>query len=83
MTERRELSPIKQIAEVRGIRHTWLAAQLGVKPDYFNHIEAGRMKAPRGYYERAAQVLGVPVRLLLPPASTEPDREPEPEPTAA
>lgn len=38
-----------------------MAAQLGVRGWTFSRIEKGVQAAPAGYYERAAEVLGVPV----------------------
>jgi Helix-turn-helix domain len=75
-----QASVIKQICDMRGVSYRWLAGQLGVLEQRFNHIEAGRLKAPPGYYERASVVLGVPVQLLRPPA---PGTDGEPEPEAA
>lgn len=60
------LSTIQRICAARGIRQTWIAEKLEVSPSRFNHIEAGRRPAPPGYYERAAEVLGVPVEMLRP-----------------
>jgi transcriptional regulator with XRE-family HTH domain len=62
-------SAIKEIARAQGRELRWLAARMGVGYTTLINVELGRTIPPAGYYERAAQVLGVPLRLVLPPDS--------------
>jgi hypothetical protein len=39
-----------------------------VRPWTFSRIEAGDQAAPKDWYERAAEVLGVPVETITPEA---------------
>lgn len=62
----RPLGPLKAELDRRGIRHAWLARQLGVSKWTFWRIEAGIQPAPADWYERAAHVLGVNVEDIAP-----------------
>jgi Helix-turn-helix domain len=69
-------SNVKDLLLAQGRTVVWLAAQLGVSKWTVHRIEAGIQAAPPGYYERAAQVLGVPLRFVLPPEhAAEPEAE--------
>lgn len=59
-------SPLAAELDRRGIRHVWMAGQLGVKKWTFSRIEGGLVKAPPDFYERAAQILGVDVDAIRP-----------------
>lgn len=52
-------SPLATELDRRGIRYVWMAGQLGVRKWTFSRIERGVVKAPAGFYEQAAQILGV------------------------
>lgn len=56
------------LAEIRrqGRRVNWVAEQMGVSTYAFWRYETGRSGAPTDWYERAAQVLGVPVEDVTP-----------------
>jgi hypothetical protein len=62
-------TPLTQELDRQGRRRDWLAERLGVKPWTFSRIEAGVQTPPDGWYERAADILGVPI------ATVEPQRE--------
>lgn len=61
---------IKRVCDSKGVKYSWLAAQLGISRSHFDHIEAGRRNPPADYYERAARILQVPVEVIRP--ETEP-----------
>ena len=65
---------IRTLCDSRGLKYRWLAEQLRVSPQQLTHNAAGRRKAPAGFWEQAARVLGVPVELIRPA----PEQEPEP-----
>lgn len=50
----------------QGRRLSWVAQQLGVSTYALWRYETGRSAPPRDWYERAAQVLGVPVEQIAP-----------------
>jgi hypothetical protein len=64
MAQSGDSSPIKRIADARGIKHSWLAKQVGLSRFEFSHIEANRRTAPDGYYETIARILGVPIEMI-------------------
>lgn len=60
-------SPIKEILDVRGIRYVVFAQKLGLPHQVaFTRIEGGEQEPPPGYYEKAAELLGVPVTMVTP-----------------
>ncbi len=63
-------TPIRRECAKRGIRYSWMAQQLGVMPWTFARIEERKTPAPKGYYERAAEILGVPVSVIAPEDKT-------------
>jgi len=65
----------------RGLRQDWVAAQLGLTPDRFNHILEGRRPVPEPRDEFYA-ALAVLLRVRLADVR-EPALDPEPEVTAA
>ncbi len=50
----------------QGRRRDWLAAQLGIGKWTLSRVEAGVQSAPEGFYERAAEILGVSVDVVSP-----------------
>jgi hypothetical protein len=66
-------TPLARLLNGRGVRHSWLAQQLGVSKFAMHRVLTGKQSAPAEWYERAAEVLGVPVEDIMP----------EPEATAA
>ncbi len=65
----------------RGLRQEWVAAQLGLTPDRFNHILEGRRPVPEPrdeFYATLAVLLGVRLADVR-----EPVVQPEPEGAAA
>ena len=65
----------------RGLRQEWVAAQLGLTPDRFNHILEGRRPVPEPrdeFYATLAVLLGVRLGDVREPVVT-----PEPEGAAA
>lgn len=59
-------TPLKQELDRRGIRYSWMASRLGVKPWTFTRIEGGEQTRPDDWYERAAEILGVAVDNISP-----------------
>lgn len=59
-------TPLTRELDRRGIRYGWMAERLGVKPWTFSRIEAGVQLPHPGWYERAAEVLGVSVDSITP-----------------
>ncbi len=59
-------TPLRRELAKRGIRYSWMATQLGVQPWTFARIDDGRTPAPEGYYERAAEILQVPIGSIAP-----------------
>lgn len=55
----------RELARQR-LRRDWLAERLGVRPWTFTRVEKGEQRAPEGWYERAADILGVPVDRIRP-----------------
>lgn len=66
MAAERVSTPLTRALQQRGIRHIWLADLLGVKKWTFTRIEKGEQSPPAGYYERAAEILGLPVESIVP-----------------
>ena len=66
MREPRAPSRLVELLNSRGVRHTWMAEQLGVSKWIFHRVEAGKQPAPPGWYERAAAILGVAVEDIAP-----------------
>lgn len=65
----------------RGVKQTWLAAEIGMDASHLNHILAGRRTAPAGFYTKVARALRVRVGAIKPEDIT---AVPEPEePVAA
>jgi transcriptional regulator with XRE-family HTH domain len=62
----------------RGVKQTWLAAEIGMDASLLNHVLAGRRKPPAGFYTKVARALRVRVSAIRPAAI--PAIEPEPEP---
>jgi hypothetical protein len=59
-------SPLCREIVRQGRFRNGFAKRLGVRPWTFSRIEAGVQPAPEGWYERAAEVLGVPVDDIRP-----------------
>lgn len=59
-------SPLTRELARQRLRRDWLAQKLGVGPWTFSRIEGGQQPAPDDWYDRAAEVLGVPVEQLKP-----------------
>ncbi|HXJ32345.1 MAG TPA: helix-turn-helix transcriptional regulator [Gemmatimonadales bacterium] len=64
----------------RGVKQTWLAAEIGMDASLLNHILAGRRRAPAGFHTKVARALRVRVSAIRPAAI--PAIVPEPEPDA-
>jgi hypothetical protein len=62
----RRQTPLAKLLNRRGIRHTWLAEQLGVSKWVVHRVLTGKQAAPTGWYERAAKALDVPVDQIRP-----------------
>lgn len=59
-------TPLRRELARRGIRYSWMARELGVQPWTFARIEDRRATPPKDYYERAAEILQVPVAAIKP-----------------
>jgi DNA-binding Xre family transcriptional regulator len=68
---REQPTALKTLLAERGIRASWLAAQLGMSQWMFHHIEARRKNVPPGHYERIAEILDVPVARIAPDHSVD------------
>jgi DNA-binding XRE family transcriptional regulator len=66
VAEERKQSRLVSLLNQRGIRHTWMAGQLGVSKWTFHRVETGKQPAPTNWYVRAASILGVSVDEILP-----------------
>jgi len=62
----REDTPLARLLNRRGIRHTWLAEQLGVSKWIVHRVLTGKQSATDAWYERVADILGVPVDQIRP-----------------
>jgi len=59
-----------------GLRQDWVAAQVGLTPDHFAHIIAGRRPVPepeKQFYVRLAKVLRVKIDVIRPSVQFAPD----------
>lgn len=66
-------SGLKALLAERGIKVGWFATTiLGMKRQIFDHVEAGRMRPPQGYYERAAAFFQMPLHEFLERIGREP-----------
>lgn len=65
----------------RGVKQTWLAAEIGMDPSLLNHILAGRRRPPSGFHTKVARALRVRVGdvkpAIIPVIAPEPQPEPE------
>ena len=59
-------SPLTRELGKQRLRRDWLAQKLGVGPWTFSRIEGGRQTPPSDWYERAAEILGVPASDIRP-----------------
>lgn len=64
--DRGRRSRIKEILDAQGRRYEWFAARMEISAVSFSRIEGGTQPIPPRYYERAAQLLGVPVYMIQP-----------------
>lgn len=69
----------------RGVKQTWLAAEIGMDASLLNHILAGRRRPPAGFHTKVARALRVRVGDIKPAAVPviTPQPQPEPEQTVA
>ena len=66
------MHPIAAILNERGMIHRRFAERLGLSGPDLSHILAGRRPEPEGFYDRAAELLQVPVVMLTPDRDREP-----------
>lgn len=59
-------TPLAALLNRRGIRHTWLAHQLGISKFAMHRVLTGKNTAPDVLYARAAILLGVNVDEITP-----------------
>lgn len=60
------LMKLRRVIHSAGYRFDWFARQLGIQPDHFNHMLAGRKRPRPGMLARAAEILGVPLEDISP-----------------
>jgi transcriptional regulator with XRE-family HTH domain len=78
------MDELRALLIARGIKQTWLAAEIGMDVSRLNHIMAGRRKPPAGFLSKVARALRVRVSAITPAALPAITPEPEPEePVAA
>lgn len=63
---RRHNTRITDLLKQRRLRADWLAERMGVSYHTFWRYETGRAAPPTDWYERAAEVLDVPVSEIVP-----------------
>lgn len=61
MTGLRVDTPLTRELARQRLRRDWMAERLGVREWTFTRVEKGEQRAPEGWYERAAEILGVTV----------------------
>lgn len=60
--------PLTATLETQGRSARWLAKRVGVSPAYITRVVNGERTASEEFKAKAAEVLGIPERLLFPPA---------------
>ena len=61
-----EETSLARLLNRRGVRHTWLAQQLGVNKWVVHRVLTGKQSASAEWYEEVAALLGVDVQEIRP-----------------
>jgi len=53
-------TPFRQWLQTRGLKHAWVATQLGYTPEYFSRVVTGRTPLTAEFRQRCRDRLSVP-----------------------
>lgn len=67
-TDLQSVEPLFSVVDSRGIRHVWLAEQLGIDRRRWWEMRKGQRRFPDDLRSRAAELLGVPESVLFRPS---------------